>query len=109
VEEANAVNPLFYDDLDKYPRVLRYLDRDKKNSREDMLQFFKRGVEEGYFRSDINFELAVHLFEAIGRYIQVERLYKKYSIKEIFRGMPLVLLRGLCTERGIEKLQKISR
>lgn len=109
VEETNAVNPLFYDDLDKYPRVLRYLDREKKNSREDMLQFFKRGVEEGYFRSDINFELAVLLFEAIGRYIQEERLYKKYSIKEIFRGMPLVLLRGLCTERGIEKLQKISR
>ena len=27
VEEANAVNPLFYDDLVKYPRVLRYLTR----------------------------------------------------------------------------------
>ena len=109
VEEANATNPLFYDDLVKYPRVLRYLNREKKNSREDMMLFFERGVQEGYFRDDINYELAMHLFEAIGRYIQEERLYNKYSIKEIFRGMPLVLLRGLCTEKGIEKLQKISR
>lgn len=109
VEEANATNPLFYDDLVKYPRVLRYLNREKKNSREDMKLFFKRGVEEGYFRDDLNYELAVHLFEAIGRYIQEERLYNKYSIKEIFRSMPLVLLRGLCTEKGIEKLKKISR
>ena len=109
VEEANATNPLFYDDLVKYPRVLRYLNREKKNSREDMMQFFERGVQEGYFRDDIHYELAMHLFEAIGRYIQEERLYNKYSIKEIFRGMPLVLLRGLCTEKGTEKLQKISR
>ena len=109
VEEANATNPLFYDDLVKYPRVLRYLNREKKNSREDMMLFFERGVQEGYFRDDINYEMAMHLFEALGRYIQEERLYNKYSIKEIFRGMPLVLLRGLCTEKGIEKLQKISR
>ena len=109
VEEANAVNPLFYDDLVKYPRVLRYLTREQKNSREDMMKFFERGVEEGYFRDDVNYELAARLFDALGRYIQEERLYNKYSIKEIFRGMPLVLLRGLCTEKGIEKLQKISR
>ena len=109
VEEANAINPLFYDDVVKYPRVLRYLTREQKNSREDMKLFFKRGVEEGYFRDDLNYELAVHLFEAIGRYIKEERLYNKYSIKEIFRGMPLVLLRGLCTEKSIEKLKKISR
>ena len=109
VEEANATNSLFYDDLVKYPRVLRYLSREKKNSRESMIQFFERGVQEGYFRDDINYELAALLFDALGRYIQEERLYNKYSIKEIFRGMPLVLLRGLCTAKGIEKLQKISR
>ena len=109
VEEANATNLLFYDDLVKYPRVLRYLSREKKNSRESMIQFFERGVQEGYFRDDINYELAALLFDALGRYIQEERLYNKYSIKDIFRGMPLVLLRGLCTEKGIEKLQKISR
>ena len=109
VEESHGTSLAFYNDLIKYPRVLRYLNREKKNSREDMMLFFERGVQEGYFRDDINYELAMHLFEALGRYIQEERLYNKYSIKEIFRGMPLVLLRGLCTERGIEKLQKISR
>ena len=109
VEEANATNPQFYDDLVRYPQVLRYLNREKLNSRENMMRFFERGVQEGYFRDDINYELAARLFDAIGRYIREERLYKKYSIKEVFKGMPLVLLRGLCTEKGINKLQKISR
>ena len=104
-----GINPLFFSELAKYERVVELLNEEHEQKRLHSMEFVKRGVEKGYFRSDINFELAVHLFEAIGRYIQVERLYKKYSIKEIFRGMPLVLLRGLCTERGIEKLQKISR
>ena len=109
VEEANATNPQFYDDLVRYPQVLRYLNREKLNSRENMMRFFERGVQEGYFRDDVNYDLAARLFDAIGRYIREERLYKKYSIKEVFKGMPLVLLRGLCTEKGINKLQKISR
>ena len=107
VEEANAVNPLFYDDLVKYPRVLRYLNHEMKNSREMMMQFFERGVEEGYFLKDNNYELAALLYDALSRYIQEEHLYKKYSMKDIFRGMPLVLLRGLCTEKGIKKLEKL--
>ena len=107
VEEANAVNPLFYDDLVKYPRVLRYLNREMKSSREMMMQFFERGVEEGYFLKDNNYELAALLYDALSRYIQEEHLYKKYSMKDIFRGMPLVLLRGLCTEKGIKKLEKL--
>ena len=109
VEEANATNPQFYDDLVRYPQVLRYLDREKNNSRENMMQFFERGVQEGYFREDLNYELAARLFDAIGRYIREERLYKKYSVKEIFKGMPLVLIRGICTEKGINKLQQMSR
>ena len=109
VEEANATNPQFYDDLIRYPKVLRYLDREKMNSREDMMRFFERGVHEGYFREDINYELATRLFDAVGRYIREEHLYNKFSIKDIFQGMPLVLIRGLCTEKGINKLQEISR
>ena len=56
LEEANSTNPLFYDDLVKYPRVLRYLNRERKNIREKMMQFFERGAKEGYFRHDINYD-----------------------------------------------------
>ena len=108
VEEANATNPLFYDDLVKYPRVLRYLNREKKNSREDMMLFFERGVQEGYFRDDINYEMAMHLFEALGRYIQEERLYNKYSIKEIFRGMPWSCCEDSVRRRVLRNCKKLA-
>ncbi len=107
VEESNKTNPLFYNDLVKYPRVLRYLNRERKDTRENMMKFFKRGVSEGYFRDDINYELAARLFEALGRYVMEQRLYSQYSIEELFRGISFVSLRGLCTEKGQKKLEQL--
>jgi AcrR family transcriptional regulator len=107
VEESRSTSPAFYNDLIKYPRVLRYLNREKKYSRENLLKFFERGVYEGYFRDDINFELTARLFDALGRYVMEKGLYGQYSIEELFSSLSFVTLRGLCTEKGIKKLEQL--
>ena len=107
VEESHATSQAFYNDLIKYPRVLRYLNREKMHTRENLQKFFERGVYEGYFREDINYELAARLFDAIGRYVMEQRLYSQYSIEELFTSLSFVSLRGLCTEKGIKKLERL--
>ena len=107
VEEGHATSQAFYNDLIKYPRVLRYLNREKMHTRENLLKFFERGVYEGYFRDDINYELAARLFDAIGRYVMEQRLYSQYSIEELFTSLSFVSLRGLCTEKGLKKLERL--
>ena len=107
VEESHTTSQAFYNDLIKYPRVLRYLNREKMHTRENLLKFFERGVYEGYFREDINYELAARLFDAIGRYVMEQRLYSQYSIEELFTSLSFVSLRGLCTEKGIKKLERL--
>ena len=107
VEESHATSPAFYNDLIKYPRVLRYLNREKMHTRENLLKFFERGVFEGYFRDDINYELAARMFDAVGRYVMEQRLYSQYSIEELFTSLSFVSLRGLCTEKGIKKLERL--
>jgi hypothetical protein len=108
VEEANAVNPLFYDDLDKYPRVLRYLNRENQRTRVKSLRFLARGVDEGFFRDDVNYELAGRLFDALGRYVMSQQLYKQYTIEEIFNNLIFVTFRGLCTPKGIKALERFE-
>jgi hypothetical protein len=61
----------------------------------------QRGVDEGFFRPDINYELIVHLFEAIGSYLNSHSLYQQYTSEELFLNMIFVSLRGFCTEKGI--------
>ena len=107
VEEGHSTSQAFYNDLIKYPRVLRYLNREKMHTRENLLKFFERGVYEGYFRDDINYELAARLFDAIGRYVMEQRLYSQYSIEELFTSLSFVSLRGLCTEKGLQKLERL--
>ena len=107
VEEGHATSQAFYNDLIKYPRVLRYLNREKMHTRENLLKFFERGVNEGYFRDDINYELAARLFDAIGRYVMEQRLYSQYSIEELFTSLSFVSLRVLCTEKGLKKLERL--
>lgn len=107
VEEGHSTSQAFYNDLVKYPRVFRYLNREKMHTRENLLKFFERGVYEGYFRDDINYELAARLFDAIGRYVMEQRLYSQYSIEELFTSLSFVSLRGLCTEKGLQKLERL--
>lgn len=107
VEESHGTSLAFYNDLIKYPRVLRFLNREKMHSREILLKFFERGVLEGYFRDDINYDLAARLFDAIARYVMEQRLYSQYSIEDLFTSLSFVSLRGLCTEKGIKKLEKL--
>ena len=70
------------------------------------LEIMHKGVDEGYFRSDVNYELVVKLFDSIGLYMSEKELYQDYSFEELFCNMVFVAIRGFCTIKGIEELDK---
>ena len=107
VDEFRKTNPQFYADMDKYPKVARFLNQQNQQMRKDMLKFMERGIYEGYFRDDVNYELAWRLFDALGKYVMVNQLYRQYTIEEIFQNLVFVTMRGLCTEKGIKALDHI--
>lgn len=108
VEEFNTTNMAFYEDLAKYPAVIDYLQCENKKLHALHMSLLERGVSEGFFRSDINFELASMLFNALGRYVMSEELYRKFSINDIFNNLVFVSLRGFCTEMGVKALDKFQ-
>ena len=107
VDEFRKTNPQFYADLVMYPKVGRFLNQQNQQMRTDMLKFMDRGIYEGYFRDDVNYELAWRLFDALGKYVMVNQLYRQYTIEEIFQNLVFVTMRGLCTEKGIKALDSI--
>lgn len=104
--EYKNTSPLFYSDLQKYPKLLGYLEQERKNGHERFKKFFKRGVEEGFFRPDVNDELLVAMFDGLGEYLQRKELYRKYSFDELFFNIFIVTLRGISTDKGVEELDK---
>ena len=105
-EISHNVSPVFYSDLVKYPQVMKFLEAKRKEQRLLFIDLMRRGVREGYFRSDVNYELVVMLFDALGGYMSEKELYKKYSFEELFHNMVFVTLRGFCTIKGIEELDR---
>lgn len=104
VDEFKQVNPLFYEDIKKYPTVKRFFDDDKQNSTRRMQQFLSRGVAEGYFRRDLDYDLVLKTFDLEMNEIIQTQLYLKYSIEDIFRNIIFVKLRGICTPMGVSAL-----
>ena len=106
VEEFRQTNPCFYTDLVKYPKVARYLAQQNQQMLTNMTKFIERGIEEGYFRNEVNPELVARLFDALGKYVMEQQLYCLYTIEDIFTNLVFVTIRGICTEKGIEAIKQ---
>ena len=109
IEGSQHTSIMFYKDVVKYPMALQFLKDQNEHNRELSQQFIKRGIQEGYFRSDLDYKLAGRLFEILGKYIMDNQLYEIYSIQELFHNLMFVSLRGVCTEKGVVELDRIMK
>lgn len=109
VEEFRFTNPLFYDDLEKYPDVMAYLEKSREENRKELIAFLNKGVKEGYFRENINNDLVTILFDSIGQLFLQKRLYARFSIESVLNNIMFISLRGICTIKGIEVLDNFLK
>ena len=105
VVRTGTVNPLFYEDIQKYPRVVEYLNKERERTYAYFVELLRRGVSEGYFRNDIDYELVAQMFNAINTFVMTQHLLSRYTIQEVFANMLLVPLRGFCTEKGLQVIE----
>lgn len=102
----SATNPLFYTEIQKYPQVVAYLEKLRVNQNIKSLAFFQRGIREGYFREDVDYEIVTRIGEAGMRNVMESQMYNDFPLQEIFRNILFVLVRGFCTEKGQLELER---
>ena len=100
VENSSMTNPVFFTELQKYPKVRVSIQQRGEKRKSKSIGFLQRGVEEGYFRSDINYEIADLMVEVFMDYAMENELYRKYPLEELLRNVILLMLRGICTPKG---------
>ena len=109
VLELAEVSPAFFDDLGKYPKITNVKTKTREARRQKADGFMLRGIAEGYFRDDINLSLLHEITDAFGRHVMSASLYKQYPMKEIFRNLLIIIFRGLCTEKGVHRLDEFLK
>ncbi|MBR4390297.1 MAG: TetR/AcrR family transcriptional regulator [Prevotella sp.] len=106
IEEVNHIHSNFFTELDKYPMVMDYLEKTRKEQQARSLGFFKKGVNEGYFRADINFNIVMEINNSCVEHVLKSEMYNRYPLNEIHRTITIVFVRGLCTEKGVKCIDR---
>lgn len=102
MEELSSLPLTFITEISRYPLVTDFLRKKHQKSEENANRFFQRGVKEGYFRSDVDYELISRLGEGMTQNAIARQLYFQYEPQYIFRNIIFLFLRGFCTQKGLE-------
>lgn len=109
MESNQKIEAVFLDDIHKMPRIVKFLQDAHESEHDDTIKFFKAGIDEGIFRSDIDYEVVMSLGQVTMEAIMEQQLYKKYSVTALFNNYFLVTTRGFCTEQGLVMLNKVMK
>jgi AcrR family transcriptional regulator len=106
-ETLNAMNARLFYDLQKYhPKAWLHFNTFKQNKlRETIANNLKRGVEEGFFRKDLNLEIITQM-----RLDQVDIIFNpsyqydnsKHSLAQIMTEITTHFLYGVCSLEGLK-------
>ena len=106
MEVESNVNPQFYADIRKCPRIMEFLENSKREHDDKASAFIGRGIKEGLFRGDVDYKMLTEISHYLLDSVLTHKLYEKYAMKDIMRNFPMILVRGICTDKGIALLDK---
>lgn len=107
LRRSAVVSPNFIKELQKYPAVVKWMEDSHESAKNEAKSFFEKGIENGYFRKDVNYAL-IHEYSDIAIADAMEKgLMDKYGVQEVFKNITMLYVRGFCTLKGIEELEKL--
>ncbi len=109
MKRNEQVGAVFFEEIHKMPRVVEFLKENHDKEREESKRFFEAGVSEGLFRGDVDYALMMEVGRIATEEIMHRQLYKEHSMQELFDNYFMIIIRGICTERGLGLLNKAIR
>ena len=107
VEGFKDVSREYINDIRKYPSIKNFIEKRHEERQTEAVEFFNRGVREGVFRSDIDFNIVSRMGNACIESVMKDGVYKEYGVKNVIHTVIILLLRGICTQHGIERFDSM--
>ena len=105
-ESSACTHSSFFHDIAKYPKAEKMLASFQDEQQEASSDFFERGVKEGYFLSNIDFRTFLRIMYAMHLVLRNEDKLNTITFQELLNNYILVLMRGICTQKGLVKLDQ---
>ena len=105
IEESRRAERTQFTEMEKYPRLKQIFNEHIKDMSERMRRFMEMGVRQGVFRDDVNMDVLMKAFSAMGRMVNEESHKGSFPYDELIDGTLVVLLRGIATRDGMLQLE----
>ncbi len=90
----------FYEDLKRYPKAMERKESEKSEFNMVCARLFNRGVKEGVFQEEVNFEIVGLLAKEQLKMLHPSKTFSKHSNAEVYNTVLITFLRGICTDKG---------
>ncbi len=104
MEFSASTHANFFNDLKRYPAVEKMLKHYQKEQEISTLAFFENGVRQGFFISSIDFNIFHKITSGSISMIRSEELFKNLTYQQLMVNYLFVIIRGICTRKGLERL-----
>lgn len=105
IEIYHKTNKRFFEDMNKYPKVKAMAKHHRDENSENTVAFFNKGIEQGLFRNDVNFEIMNILVREQVDMLMNTNICSAYSFVEVYESIMFVYMRGISTEKGQKILE----
>ncbi len=108
-EFLSSLNSTFFQEMDTlFPEVRTTFRKNSDMQKEHALKCFRRGVEQGVYRADVNYEvfLAIQSIQSEALKRMEELFPPDMTLNEVSETMFLLMLRSIATTKGLELLEK---
>ena len=105
IQQYHSTDKRFFDDIQKYPHVYQVFLRGKERDSNETLRFFQKGVQQGLFRNDVNFEIVNILVREQFNFLLQSDINLKYPFLEVYESIMFTYLRGISTAKGLDRLE----
>lgn len=108
LKKIGNISLQFVNDLPKYPQAMAYLQEQSERHHHRAIEFLQQGVEQGVFRSDINFEIVYKIASQQADLIHKD-IIEHFAPAEILLNFFFVYLRGCTTEKGTAMMDEFVK
>jgi hypothetical protein len=78
----------------------------RKQDGDIVAKFLQKGVAQGLFREDVNYEIIQFLIREQFNTLKSTDICHQYAPLEVFETIMLTSLRGISTQKGADELEK---
>lgn len=106
---AASTNSVFYKDLTRYPMAEQVLHSYYETEQESSREFLSQGVREGYFINNVDYDVFQKIAGNVMKMVRTSEEFSVLTYRDVFNSYIYLTIRGICTLRGIEKLDNFIK